>query len=453
MVVSCVRFRTVMQRFSFLGTCCVVPGCSMRSGTNLLSEIRMFSFPRDPQRRAVWTQSIRRDHWKPNNNRKICSTHFIQGKPSDDLTHPDYVPSPFFFKKQQDPEQKLQRYSRLQQRRKRARTETAAESDVPAEAMDEFNEDTVSTQNCALATDQTEHTGTDPMMSSEEIDRILKENCSLKEQVASLSSELQTTKDLMKGHQANSKVLKEALDERTTTKQVLKNDQSVKFHTGVVSKDMFYAILNFILSFWCPNIGTHLEPQEQFLIVLMRLRLGLLTDDLACRFGVSSSCVSAIFHAWLNELAQNLERLIVWPSRHAIRRNLPNAYRDPMFDNVRCVVDCSEIFIHKPSCLKARSQTYSQYKHHNTVRFLVAISPTRAITFISKAWGGRASDKQLTAASKLLEKIEEGDMVLADRGSRCHEMFAGKGASVLMPSFTKGKNQLSGGEVTLSRKM
>ncbi|XP_064474062.1 uncharacterized protein LOC135388430 [Ornithodoros turicata] len=190
-------------------------------------------------KRAVWTQSIRRDHWKPNNNSEICSTHFIRGKPSDDSTHPGYVSS-LFFKKQQDPEQKLSWYSSLQQRHKRARTEIAAERDVLAETMDEFNEDTVSAQNCALATNQTEHTGTDPMMSSEEIDRILKENCSLKEQVASLSSELQTTKDLMEGYQANSKVLKEALDEHTTTKQVLKNVQGMKFHTGIVSKDMLW---------------------------------------------------------------------------------------------------------------------------------------------------------------------------------------------------------------------
>lgn len=63
--------------------------------------------------------------------------------------------------------------------------------------------------------------------------------------------------------------------------------------------------------------------------------------------------------------------------------------------------------------MTARSQTYSSYKHHNTIKLLVVTSPTGAITFISKAWGGRTSDKELTLNSGLLEKIE-GDVFLVD---------------------------------------
>ncbi|KAM7285474.1 hypothetical protein ISCGN_032407 [Ixodes scapularis] len=188
-------------------------------------------------------------------------------------------------------------------------------------------------------------------------------------------------------------------------------------------------------------------------MVLMRLRLGLLTEDLACRFRISASSVSVIFHRWLDVLACNLGNLLIWPSRRAIRCNLPEVFSDPIFKDVRCTVDCSESFIHKPSFMSARSQTFSQYKHHNTVKFLVAVSPAGSITFISKAWGGRVSDKELTSKCGLLDKIEEGDVILADRGFKCEELFAAKGASVLMPSFTKGKKQLSGEEVALSRKL
>ena len=43
----------------------------------------------------------------------------------------------------------------------------------------------------------------------------------------------------------------------------------------------------------------------------------------------------------------------------------------------RCVaiIDCFEIFIARPSDLIARAQTYSSYKHNNTVKFLIAITP------------------------------------------------------------------------------
>ncbi|CAN8028820.1 unnamed protein product [Ixodes persulcatus] len=108
----------------------------------------------------------------------------------------------------------------------------------------------------------------------------------------------------------------------------------------------------------------------------------------------------------------------------------------------------------------ARSQTYSRYKHHNTLKVLITVSPSGAVTFILGAWGGRVSDKELTLKSGFLNLVNEGDVYLVDRGFRCQEMFAAKGARLLqcmdctvIPAFTKGKNRLSGGEVTLSRKL
>ena len=57
------------------------------------------------------------------------------------------------------------------------------------------------------------------------------------------------------------------------------------------------------------------------------------------------------------------------------------------------IIDCFEIFIDKPSNLLARCKTYSSYKNHNTVKLLISITPQGTVSFISKAWGGRASDK------------------------------------------------------------
>ncbi|KAH6935508.1 hypothetical protein HPB50_006374 [Hyalomma asiaticum] len=180
---------------------------------------------------------------------------------------------------------------------------------------------------------------------------------------------------------------------------------------------------------------------------------GLLAQDLACRFGISPCTVSMIFHSWLDVLAENLRRFIVWPSRKSVKAHRPAAFKDPLFDCVSGVIDCTEIFIQRPTAMTARSQTYSSYKHHNTIKVLVVISPTGAIRFISKAWGGRTSDKELTLNTGLLDKVEEGDIFLVDRGFRCEEMFGARGATLLMPSMTKKRAQLPGDEVTTSRKL
>ncbi|XP_051988542.1 peroxynitrite isomerase THAP4-like [Xyrauchen texanus] len=93
-----------------LGPCCSVVGCSLRPGTNLLSEIKVFRFPKNKAQRDAWIAAVKRRGWTPTSNSRICSTHFISGKPSDDPLSPDYAPSKFPHKP--DPSRRMLRYQR-----------------------------------------------------------------------------------------------------------------------------------------------------------------------------------------------------------------------------------------------------------------------------------------------------------------------------------------------------
>jgi hypothetical protein len=66
--------------------------------------------------------------------------------------------------------------------------------------------------------------------------------------------------------------------------------------------------------------------------------------------------------------------------------------------------------------LLARAETWSNYKHHNTVKYLIGIIPQGAISFLLCGYGGCMSDKHLTENCGLLNKLLPGDIVLADRG-------------------------------------
>lgn len=53
---------------------------------------------------------------------------------------------------------------------------------------------------------------------------------------------------------------------------------------------------------------------------------------------------------------------------------LPSAFKEK-FPTTYAIIDGSEVFIETPSDLHMQSSTWSQYKHHNTVKFLVACTP------------------------------------------------------------------------------
>ena len=65
------------------------------------------------------------------------------------------------------------------------------------------------------------------------------------------------------------------------------------------------------------------------------------------------------------------------------------------FPSCIAIIDCFEIFLDHPTNLLARTQTCSSYKHHNTVKYLIGITPQGTVSYISEGWGSRASDKHM----------------------------------------------------------
>ena len=135
-----------------------------------------------------------------------------------------------------------------------------------------------------------------------------------------------------------------------------------------------------------------LSPFQQLMITLMRLRLSLSTQDLAYQFHIHSTTVSRIFLGVLGILFVKLRPLIRWPDRDALIKTMPMSFCKH-FPKCVVIIDCLEIFLDRPSHLFAQAQTYSSYKHHNTVKYLIGITPQRTVSYISEGWGGRTSDK------------------------------------------------------------
>jgi len=61
-----------------------------------------------------------------------------------------------------------------------------------------------------------------------------------------------------------------------------------------------------------------LSLEEELLAVLMRLRLGLLLEDMADRFDIAKGTASKIFTTWIKVLAVELKTVFPWPSKELV---------------------------------------------------------------------------------------------------------------------------------------
>ena len=99
-----------------------------------------------------------------------------------------------------------------------------------------------------------------------------------------------------------------------------------------------------------------------------------------------------------------------------LRKTMPMQFRRTFGKCVAVIIDCFEVFCNQPTSLEVRAQTWSNYKHHNTIRFLIGVMPRGVISFLSAAWGGRGTDKTITLGSNFFDNLLPGDVILADRG-------------------------------------
>ena len=88
------------------------------------------------------------------------------------------------------------------------------------------------------------------------------------------------------------------------------------------------------------------------------------------------------------------------------------------------------------------------------MKFFIACHPAGSITYLSPAWGGRASDVEIVRKSGFISYnyFLPGDQILADRGFTLHDDFAVRtSAELITPAFMKERDQLPAKEVEQSR--
>ena len=142
------------------------------------------------------------------------------------------------------------------------------------------------------------------------------------------------------------------------------------------------------------------------------------------------------------------------PAVEQVKGTLPIAFRQK-FPSTYAIIDGSEVFIETPSDLHMQSSTWSQYKHHNTVKFLGACTPNGAICFVSPVYVGSISDKELTCNSGFLTTLQDkpGVSIMADRGFTIKDVLSKLNIGLNIPPFLEKRKQLPPEDIEVGRKI
>ena len=93
--------------------------------------------------------------------------------------------------------------------------------------------------------------------------------------------------------------------------------------------------------------------------------------------------------------------------------------------------------------MDCQAATWSDYKHHSTIKFVVGISPSGFITFLSSCYVGRASDKFITKDSDFYDFPERGDVVMVERGFQIKEDLLLHFCNFQVPPGARAKSQMT----------
>ena len=226
------------------------------------------------------------------------------------------------------------------------------------------------------------------------------------------------------------------------------NDEHLHYYTGLGSREKFDMVLATLgsdahnLRYYYSQTKPPLDIPNQLLLTLTKLRTHPPNTELAFRFTITVKQVSNIFITWINFMYRQWKQIKWWPSQELTRFYAPASFKET-FPDTRAILDGTECPIKQPKQPSAQQSTFSTYKNRNTMKVIVGSTPGGLVSYISDAYGGSTSDRQITERSNLTSLTDAGDELMVDKGFNIEDIFIPHHVRVNMPSIFKKKNRLS----------
>ncbi|XP_039190932.1 uncharacterized protein LOC120304441 isoform X3 [Crotalus tigris] len=156
----------------------------------------------------------------------------------------------------------------------------------------------------------------------------------------------------------------------------------LRFYTGFDRYPRLKAFLDFLQE------GENLEngppcalsPENQLFLVLVRLRLGLLLQDLAFRFHISESTASRYWLSWMELMEQKLRQVPVAFSQRYIDAFKPQQQLRH-HDTVLVALDCAELFFEAQGTKRGKRDGSRSPRAHYSIHGYALAAPSGFLTF------------------------------------------------------------------------
>ena len=193
-------------------------------------------------------------------------------------------------------------------------------------------------------------------------------------------------------------------------------------------------------------------------ICLLRLKTGFTIKTLSVLLssperGIKETLIRNIFTTFIQLMYKVFRQMedVMFPSKEHLHRFRPKVFKT--IKNVRCSVDCTEFRVQTARNFARQGNTFSSYKHANTFKCLIAVTPNGGACFVSDLFEGDINDVQIFEESGIMKHIHPHDLILVDRGFTVQDLLHPLQASIKIPAFLKGRDHLSVAEELATRKI
>ncbi|XP_046629481.1 uncharacterized protein LOC124309686 [Neodiprion virginianus] len=444
-------------------SCCVVD-CK---NTSRNSNCKFYKFPVANwklNQRKKWIAAVKRQNidgslWSPKPMDVICSEHFISGEKSDIESSPNFAPTIFpsaYRRRKVNESAVLNRHKRFMERRimKKSLSSTAEIHPVmnfvePPEIAEGDQNNTFMNQTVEQACEANIYFTSNVSSKTFICNRYITNNkCDAETQTEIL--EASTSKIITNNKKYVNKECgtphRTFADHETQVTNMFEGFSSVKKNEQLIDlAGVTFNNFNFLLDRTKPPKKSTIGYKDRLFIFLMKLKTGLTFSALGVLFNVHRTTISRIFFDILEQLASTTANLVFWPDIDVVQATMPECFHHD-YSDTRVIIDCTEFNIEIPANVDHRVYCYSHYKKNFTAKVLIGITPGGFISLKSKVAGGRKSDSQMTIESGLLDLLEDGDVVLADKGFPEIKTFidaSGKKLKMVMPPFLEKKSEFT----------